>query len=36
MENNNSIFKIQRIMEYTKQLVNTLKPQMYDGLIYLR
>ena len=31
MDNNNSIF-VQAKIEYTKQLVNTLKPQMYDGL----
>ena len=31
MENNNSIF-VQAKIEYTKQLVNTLKPQMYDGI----
>ena len=32
MENNNSIF-VQAKIEYTKQLVNTLKPQMYDESI---
>tara|TARA_B100000900_G_scaffold413788_1_gene438611 strand:+ start:1153 stop:2643 length:1491 start_codon:yes stop_codon:yes gene_type:complete len=31
MDNNNSIF-VQAKIEYTKQLVNTLKPQMYDGI----
>ena len=31
MEHNNSIF-VQAKIEYTKQLVNTLKPQMYDGI----
>jgi hypothetical protein len=31
MDNNNSIF-VQAKIEYTKQLVNTLKPSMYDGL----
>jgi hypothetical protein len=31
MENNNSIF-VQAKIEYTKQLVNTLKPPIYDGI----
>ena len=31
MDNNNSIF-VQAKIEYTKQLVNTLKPHMYDGI----
>ena len=31
MENNNSIF-VQAKIEYTKQLVNTLKSPIYDGI----